>query len=294
MDRTIHLIPTAEIAAEALTRDRTALDPAPLDELRHSILATGLRMPVELFAIPDPDPDPDTDPSAPRYGLISGFRRLAAFRALTADGLLGFDTIPAFLRTPATLAEAMIEMVEENAIRADVSPWEQALVAVRATESGLFDTIEAAIDGLYTRLSRDKRYRYRSIAHLVADLYGSFTAPENLSLRQLLRLAAANTRGYGDLMRHALLRSSDKQPETQWRLLLPILAECEDPNIPDPRPERGKRDRPRRLWSHPRHDLHIRRQRTVDGWCLHFTGKDAHGGLIEDIMTEIELQFSPG
>src|SRR5690606_10270003 len=124
-----------------------------------------------------------------------------------------FDTIPAFLRTPATLTEAMTAMVEENAIRADISPWEQAMVAVRATQNGLFDTTDAAVEALYPRLSRDKRYRLRSIAYLAADLYGSLTAPETLSLRQLLRLAAANARGYGDLMRHALLHSSDKQPD---------------------------------------------------------------------------------
>ena len=72
----------------------------------------------------------------------------------------------------------MTAMVEENAIRAEVSPWEQALVAVTARDRGLFDTVEAAIDALYTSLSRDKRRRLRAIAHLVEELDGPLTAPE--------------------------------------------------------------------------------------------------------------------
>lgn len=291
MDRTTHLVPLAAIAEDALARDRSHLDPTALAELKHSILATGLRMPIELFPLPEPDTDPD--PSAPRYGLISGFRRLAAFRAHAADGLPAFTTIPAFLRTPASVAEAMTAMVEENAIRADISPWEQAMVAVRATESGLFDTTEAAVAALYVRFNYDKRRRLRAIAQLAFDLHGSLTAPEALTQNQLLRLAAAADRGYADLMRHALLHASEKQPDAQWRLLLPILAECEDPAIPDPRPERGNRDRPRRLYAMTRHRLFIRRERTIDGWCLHFTGCDAHGSLIDDIIDDIERQYSP-
>ena len=43
-----------------------------------------------------------------------------------------------------------------------------------------------------------------------------------------------------------------------------------------------------------RHRLCIRRERTVDGWCLHFTGRDAHGSLIDGVIDEIERMFSPG
>ena len=50
----IHPIPLAEIDAASLTRDRTALDPEALRELRNSILKSGLRMPIEVYALPDP------------------------------------------------------------------------------------------------------------------------------------------------------------------------------------------------------------------------------------------------
>ena len=184
-------------------------------------------------------------------------------------------------------------MVEENAIRAEVSPWEQALAAVNARDLALFDTVEAAIDGLYRNLSRDKRYRLRAVAQLAEDLDGHLTAPETLSLRQLLRLAAAASRGYADLMRHALTESRLKEPDAQWRLLLPILAECEDPAIPAPTPAAGPRARPRRTWTAPLHRIRIRRERTADGWCLRFTGRDAHGDLIDRVFDEIEMLLGP-
>jgi ParB family chromosome partitioning protein len=280
----IDLIPTAAIAETALARDRAATDPVAAAELRDSIRAHGLRMPIEVFALADPL-------DGRRYGLISGFRRLAAVRELEAWGLPGHDTIAAFVRQPASITAAMTAMVEENAIRAEVSPWEQALLAVTARDRGLFDTVEAAIDTLYATLSRDKRKRLRAIAHLAEELDGALTAPHTLSLRQLLRLAAAASRGYADLMRHALSESKNREPDAEWRLLLPILAEC--PTIPDPTPAAGHRNRPRRTYSLPRHRIRIRRERTGDGWCLHFTGKDAHGDLIDRVFDEIEMLFSP-
>jgi ParB family chromosome partitioning protein len=281
-------IPLDAIAADALTRDRVTTDPAALEELTRSILAAGLRMPIEVYRLPNADDPCD-------FGLISGFRRLAAFRRLRDEFFDGarFTTIPAFVREPKDATEALTAMVEENAIRAEVSPWEQALVAVMARNNGTFDTVDAAIDALYVNLSRDKRKRLRAVAHLAEELEGTLTAPETLSLRQLLRLAAAVSRGYGDLIHHALSNSSDTQPETQWRILEHIFAECEDSKVPDPRPELGHRDRPRRTYDLPRHRIRIRRERTQDGWCLHFTGQDATGMLIDRVFDEIELLFKP-
>lgn len=281
----IQHLPLDAISADALARDRTALAPDRLAELKLSILKSGLRQPIEVYTLIEGNERP--------FGLISGYRRLAAFRALVADGVKRFATIPAFVREPATVAEAMIAMVEENAIRAEVSPWEQAALAVTAWEHSYYETVDAAVDGLYGTLNRDRRRRLRSIATLVEELQGSLTAPETLSLRQLLRLAAAASRGYGDLMHHALRESRSKEPEAQWRLLLPILAECEDATIPDPRPELGKSDRPRRTYEAPLHRIRVRRELTPDGWSLHFTGRDARGDLIDRVFDAIDNLLRP-
>ncbi|MDT8344453.1 MAG: ParB/RepB/Spo0J family partition protein, partial [Thermohalobaculum sp.] len=281
----VRLIPLAEIDDTALTRDRSGLDAEALAELRHSIAASGLRMPVELFALPDPRPPH-------RFGLISGLRRLHAMRALHAlTAEPRYAAIPAFLRAPAPMAETLAAMVEENEIRAPLSPWEQGRIAWLAREQGVFATIEDAVTRLFPAASAAKRSRLRSLAHLAEALEGTLSAPERLSLRQCLRLAAAVNAGWAELIRTALEHSSRAAPEDQWEVVLPILAEAEHRRTratPATRP-----DRPRRL-ARPREGLTIRREMTRDGWCLHFTGREATSGLMDDVFGEIERLFGPG
>jgi ParB family chromosome partitioning protein len=278
------LIPLAEIDEAALARDRATLDDAALFELRGSIAAHGLRMPVEVFEL--------AEPRAPhRYGLISGFRRLAAFRALSEfTGQERYAAIPAFLRAPKSAEEVYVQMVEENAIRAEVSPWEQAMVAVRAARGESYAGIDAAIEALYRNLSRQKRNRLLAVAHLADELDGWLTAPEALSERQLLRLAPLIPRGYGDLLR-ATLEDTPDDPEAEWRALLPILLEAERPEpetVTPPRP-----GRPRRVLELRSRGLAFRRELTRTGWALICSGRDATSDLMDAIFDEIERQFSP-
>jgi ParB family chromosome partitioning protein len=243
-------------------------------------------MPIEVYALAEP-----REPH--RYGLISGFRRLAAFRALHAySGLEQFAAIPAFLRAPRSVEEVYLQMVEENAIRADLSPWEQALAPVRAVRAGAWPGTDAAIDALYRNLSRMKRSRLRAVAQLAEELDGHLTAPETLSLRQLLRLAALIPRHYGDLIRATLSETRAAGPEAQWRALLPILAEAERPEPAEAAPP-PRADRPRRVSPLGRQGLTIRREPTRDGWCLHFSGRDATSSLLDSVFDRIEYLFSP-
>ena len=81
-------IPTHLIDDHALPRDRTQLDATALTELRLSIASHGLRTPIEVFSLPD------------GYALISGFRRLSAYRALhTLTQNPGYATIAATILT---------------------------------------------------------------------------------------------------------------------------------------------------------------------------------------------------
>jgi ParB family chromosome partitioning protein len=279
----IHLIPLAEIDEASLTRDRTALDDDALTELRSSIAVSGLRMPIEVYEL--------AEPRGPhRYGLISGFRRLAAFRALAEMALdkARYAAIPAFVRAPKSAEDVCVQMVEENAIRAEISPWEQAMVAVKAARAEVYAGLDAAIEALYSNLSRQKRVRLRAIAHLADDLGGYLTAPETLSLRQLLRLAPLIPRGFGDLIR-ATLSETSADPEAQWQALLPIIFEADRPESIDPAPRPG---RPRRVLNLPRQGLTVRRELTRTGWSLHFTGRDATSMLLDAVFDEIEYLFS--
>jgi ParB family chromosome partitioning protein len=281
----IHLIPLAEIDEHALSRDRASVDETALTELRLSIATHGLRMPIEVFELAEPY-------RSFRYGLISGFRRLAAVRSLseTFHDKTRFAAIPAFLRTPKDAAEVYVHMVEENAIRAEVSPWEQAMVAVKSARAEAYAGIDAAIEALYLNLSRQKRNRLRAIAHLADELDGYLTAPETLSERQLLRLAPLIPRGYGDLIRASLADTRD-DPDAEWRALLPILAEAERPEPEGATPSRP--GRPRRTLDLGGRGFRIRRERIRNGWALLFTGRDATSDFLDCVFDEIERLFSP-
>jgi ParB family chromosome partitioning protein len=281
----VRLIPLAEIDEAALARDRTACDEAALTELRSSIAVSGLRMPVEVFELAEPD-------GPRRYGLISGFRRLAAFRALAEMALdaARYAAIPAFVRAPKSAEDVYVQMVEENAIRAEVSPWEQAMVAAKSARAEVYAGVDAAIEALYGNLSRQRRARLRAIAHLADDLDGYLTAPEALSERQLLRLAPLIPRGYGDLLRATLAAAGATDPEAEWRALLPILLEAERP---EPAAVPARPGRPRRVLRLRHQGLTIRRELTRRGWCLHFTGRDATSDLLDCVFDEIERQFGP-
>ena len=285
---TVHRIALAEIDDAALARDRSGLAEDALTELRLSIAASGLRMPIELFELSEPRVSSSGQPH--RYGLLSGLRRLHAYRELfDLTGEERYTTIPAFLRAPGTMAEAMAAMVEENEIREALSPWERGRIAWLAHRQEIFPTIEEAVAKLYPAANKAKRARLRSIAHLVDELDGFLTAPEHLNEHRLLRIEAAFRAGFDNVIRTALEESSLGAPQTQWQLLLPILTEAETPpaNAPKPRP-----GRPRRVMQ-PRRGLTFRREQTRDGYTLHLTGRLATSDMIDDIFDEIERQFSP-
>jgi ParB family chromosome partitioning protein len=269
----IHHIPLADIDSHALPRDRDSLDAAELSELTLSIAAHGLRMPIEVFPGTGPQP----------YGLLSGFRRLHAHRELA------LATIPAFIRQPADIPTALAAMIEENEIRADITPWERARIVLTAIEHGHFDTIDQALPRLYPTYDRFRRARLRAVAEVVA-YFGDDTLsePRSLSQSQLTRLAFALRAGMAAVIDAALSQSSDRSPATQWRLLLPIIEEAEH----DARhtPPRYKKGRPRRV-TRPRPSLTIRREKGKDGWSLRFTGPEATGPLMEDIMDYVEDMF---
>ena len=290
---TIHQIPLAEIDEGALTRDRSGIGAEALTELKTSIAASGLRQPVELFTLSDPRISSSGQPH--RYGLLSGLRRLMAFRDLhELTGQERYAAIPAFLRAPGSMAEALTSMVEENEIRESVSPWERGRIAWLAHRQGAFPTIEEAVAKLYPVANAVKRTRLRALAHLAEELDSFLTAPEQLSLRQCLRLSAALNAGFGEAIRTALEESSLTDPQTQWQLLLPLLTEAEhQPTATAAAAPPGRPGRPRRVFR-PRETLTIRREMTRDGWCLHFTGREAKGALIDEVIDEIERIFTPG
>jgi ParB family chromosome partitioning protein len=283
-------LPLAAIDPNALPRDRSTLDPDALAELQASICLNGLRQPIEVWQLSSPRDAPEG--GVYEYGLISGFRRLTAHRRLS--GLRGngdFTTIPAFIRQPNSVAHALSLMIEENEARADLSPWEKGRILVECVSQGHFDTIDAALKALHPNGSRAARSRLRALANVVDTLDGVLMEAETHSLRALLRLNAALRPDFTPVILTALGEHDDKSPGAQWAVLANILNEAEA-SLRDPAPDTNRPVRTRRVLR-PRSGLTVRRERTADGWCLHFTGPQAEGMMIEQVMDTIERMYAP-
>lgn len=265
-------IATSDIDADALPRDRSALEGDRLDELIASIAATGIRLPLEVAR---------TDQG---LVLVSGYRRLTAARRL------GLETVPAVILSPGSLARALALMVEENAVRADISPWDQGRIAVAARDDGHFDTLDAAIRDLYPSASRQKRARLRALASVAEEFGGILIEPLRYSQNRLHRMAAAMRAGFTDLMLGALTDlGPDAAERDQWEALDAICGEAEALAAGHLKTQTSG-DRPRRR-IRPRPALTIRREWRKGGWTLVFSGREAREGLIEDIMDQIERDY---
>jgi ParB family chromosome partitioning protein len=278
-------LPTDAIDADALLCDRAAPNPQALDDFVQSILHDGLRQPIEVFALPDS-----------RYGLISGLRRLTAVRTLAALNDR-FSTIPAFLRTPASLPAALAAMVAENEIRSQITPWEKGRLIMQAVWHGHFDTPDAAVAALYPTASRQARARLRSFALVVESLDGTLTTPWALPVARMETLGAALRGGFEELIDLTLSDVKGAAPDVQWAALHPVLAEAmapPDPALPEGATTPRGAPRPRRVL-HLKQGLTIRREWSRTGWILRSTGPEAKsGGLMDDVFDLVERWCQPG
>jgi ParB family chromosome partitioning protein len=280
----IHHLPLTQIAPFALPRDRAALDPQALAELQSSIATQGLRQPIEVWRLSTPTEDGHL------YGLISGLRRFTAHENLARlRGNGDFTTIQAFLRTPASVPEALAAMVTENEIRAQITPWEKAALILTTIAEGHYPTPDAAIAGLFPQSDATARSRLRAVVSVVQALDGHLTDPLAYSLRQLLRLSTAVKAGFVPVLITALQEHTEKAQPAQWELMQNILAEADrslaDPNFDPPPPHKARR------LLHPRPGLTIRREWLPNGWRLVFTGDEAKGMMIESVMAQIERMY---
>jgi hypothetical protein len=180
--RFVQALPLDQVDEGWLVRDRVSVDAEALSGLTESLRAHGQRTAIEVV-----------DHGAgvvPRYGLISGWRRLSALRALHAQtGEARFATVLAVLRRPETAGDAYVAMVEENEIRAGLSYYERARIAAKAVEAGVFPTPKLALQQLYANASRSRRSKIGSFLSLYSALGDALCFPEAIPERLGLALA---------------------------------------------------------------------------------------------------------
>ena len=196
-------IALGEIDEDHIRRDRMVANPTEMEELETSLRTSGLRTPIEVVKTPD------------GYGLISGFRRLQAFKTLAQENIY-FEKIPAFVRPGYASADAYINMVEENEIRSDLTPYERGRISVLAVGQGAFNSVADAVDALFASVSKAKRSKVRSFA-LIHEILGDLLKfPANLSEKNGLKLASGLRNNNGEDLRRVLGDVTPTDSRSEW------------------------------------------------------------------------------
>ena len=283
----VQQIALADVVDDALLRDRIAAGDTEMAELKASIAAHGLRLPIEVFA---------RTGDGGGYGLISGWRRLMALRALHAEtGEARFAHAPALLRAPDTASDAYVAMVEENEIRADLSHYERGRIAVLATEQGAFDSVESAVDGLFHAGSKAKRSKIRSFAEVHRALGAQLSFPSALTERQGLRLVAALRAGFAKKLHTALDQAPSKDAAAEWATLETLVKAAETKERNQPRTKGGRPPREAQVGSVTlSNGITLRRQSDAKGHVIRIEGKQVNSDMLDDIITQIKRQLDPG
>ncbi|MEM9496464.1 MAG: ParB N-terminal domain-containing protein [Pseudomonadota bacterium] len=275
-------LPLGAIQIGYLSRDRVSIMREELDELKHSLVANGQRLPIEVVPLED-------DPG--RYGLISGWRRYTACRELQEFGLEEFGTIKALVRQPTDAASAYTAMVEENEIRASLSPYERGRVAVVAAGQGAFATPDAAVNEIFAAASKAKRSKIRSFALVHEELGDLLNFGEDLSERAGLRLANAIREGYGETLRDQLERGSGESAAVEWAVMEEVVLKAEDLAMG---PDRSGRARQKRHPAGRTAAIELANGASIESvkrgstYSIDFKGKNVDEELIDTVMLEIK------
>ncbi|MBV7407349.1 ParB/RepB/Spo0J family partition protein [Maritimibacter sp. DP1N21-5] len=285
--RLILEVPLEDINPIAMIRDRMVIDAEDLEELGRSILKHGLRMPIELYELPNPG-------DGPRYGLLSGYRRYRAtenlremFRGET------HTTIPAVIRDPEVLGGTFVAMVEENEVRAELSHFERGRISVLSAQQGAFVNVEAAVEALFASASRAKRSKVRSFALIFEELGDMLQFPDMLREKEGLRLATALRSGGEERLRTALEGVRVESAEEERLLLDTVLTELEATRENTPRvgrPPRTSAGRTRVTDT----DISIAIEREGQDWILRMTGDRLSYDVMRTLADEVKrLMSSP-
>lgn len=172
--RVVKKLPIDQIVLRHLARDRIVLDEEEMTALTASIEARGQQTPIEVLRLSDD-----------QYGLISGLRRVEALKRLGQGDAL------AIIRQPATSQQAYQSMVEENEIRANLSFYERAQIAVAAVGQGVYPSTKAAVKGLFAHAPAAKRTKISKFVMICEELGAVLRFPAAIPEHLGIKLAQA-------------------------------------------------------------------------------------------------------
>lgn len=289
--RLIENIPLDDILADAMVRDRTVIDPAEMSELKTSIAAHGLRLPIEVFRREEGDQP---------YGLLSGYRRLWAVRELLAlTGDEKYKTIKVLVRDPDALGGSFAAMVEENEVRASLSHYERGRIAVVAAQQGAFASTEEAVAKLFSVASKAKRSKIRSFSLIFEELGDMLEFPENLKERDGLRLSVALRNGAEPGVRDALSKMQPASAEAEWACMVPVIEAFEISGASEAKGGRPRKQAPTIGWA-GRDTVHLSSGVTLQsgndgqGYVIRLKGRGVDAALVERAMEHLQYLFEKG
>lgn len=170
--RMITPIPLSQIDENHLVRDRVAVDGEDMEALQSSLKARGQQTPIEVVEL-----------SSDHFGLISGWRRVQALRAI------GAETVNAIITAPRDAPDAYVAMIEENEIRVGLSYFERARIVVKSVDNHVYDSHKSALQSLFQAASRAKRSKIKSFIPVASELGGALKFPTQMGERMGLQLS---------------------------------------------------------------------------------------------------------
>jgi ParB family chromosome partitioning protein len=209
--RMVQSLPLSEVHADHLLRDRIISDTDEMASLKNSIKARGQQTPIEVVEL-----------DGGGYGLISGFRRLTALKELFEDTKnVDFSVIHSLIKPKDSVSDSYVAMVEENEIRADLSLYERARIAVEASKLGVYPTAQHAVQTLFAHASAAKRSKIKSFIPIHEVLGKVLLFPSAIPERLGLALSAAldATGDFGRKLRDNLRNNPSKTAAQERQLL---------------------------------------------------------------------------
>lgn len=197
--RLVQMLALEAIESDHLLRDRMASNPDEMEVLKTSIKARGQQTAIEVV-----------DLGQGRYGLISGWRRLQALKALYAEtGEARFAQVQSLIKPLEGAEDSYVAMVEENEIREGLSFYERARLASEAARIGVYPTPARAVAGLFAHASAAKRSKISAFLRVHDRLKGILTFPTAIPEKLGLTVARAleEDPGFENRLRDALRRA---------------------------------------------------------------------------------------
>lgn len=201
-------------------RDKASFEGAVFEGLKREIQdAGGNVQAIKVRAVANPG-------EGVKYEIVYGHRRHEACLQLGLPVLAVVDNLDD--------RALFVEMDRENRERADLSPWEQGVMYVRALDSGLFPSARQMASAIGVDLSN--LGKAIALARLPATVIDAFSSPLDLQFRWVPALNQALAHSAVELEKRALAIARDRGSRTAKQIFEALVVKPTDVSSTVPPP----------------------------------------------------------